>query len=294
MNDVLARFGVAGHVSVEQIYKSVWSVGGKYILKRNSNAAQLDKSVEISEYLISKGIPVAKYIRAADGGFYIKHQDFYYCLMTRIPGAHIDPFVGDCFQNGKTLGGVVAGLHLALSRFKPEFECYDADLIRELASWIMPELEAKHIAFHDGVLELCRAFEPLYRSLPRQLIHRDMHTGNLLFENGRFAGYLDFDISQRNIRVFDICYLGSSLLVENYRDEERLCLWKKIFSGIWRGYDEVSPLNDDEKRAVPALYVLNEVIFTAFFSKTGQPELCASCVDMTNWTFHNRALLSDF
>ena len=34
--------------------------------------------------------------------------------------------------------------------------------------------------------------------LPVQLIHRDVHFGNFLFDEGKFSGYIDFDLSQRN------------------------------------------------------------------------------------------------
>lgn len=51
-----------------------------------------------------------------------------------------------------------------------------------------------------------------YDRLPRQLIHRDVHFGNFLFDHGEFSGYIDFDLSQKNIRIFDICYFLTGLL----------------------------------------------------------------------------------
>ena len=80
------------------------------------------------------------------------------------------------------------------------------------------------------------AFESVYKTLPRQIIHRDMHPGKLLFDKGVFTGYLDFDLSQSNARIFDIVYLGCGLLVDNYKDETRLGQWCDIFAGIIQGY----------------------------------------------------------
>ena len=60
--------------------------------------------------------------------------------------------------------------------------------------------------------------EAVYPSLPKQLIHRDVHFGNFLFFEGSLSGYIDFDLSQRNIRIFDLCYFLSGLLAEETED----------------------------------------------------------------------------
>lgn len=65
-----------------------------------------------------------------------------------------------------------------------------------------------NVFFNDGVMNDIVAFlRRDYKTLPRQLIHRDMHTSNLLYRNGMFS-YIDFDMSQRNVRIFDIVYLA--------------------------------------------------------------------------------------
>jgi hypothetical protein len=125
---------------------------------------------------------------------------------------------------------------------------------------------------------------------PRQLIHRDMHTSNMIFKDGEFS-YLDFDMSQRNVRIFDIAYLGCSQLIDNYKDEVRLKQWREIFRGILQGYNQLLPLSEDELKAVPVLFVFIEVLFTAFFLKIGQPETAESCLKMTNWLFDNMSSL---
>lgn len=65
-----------------------------------------------------------------------------------------------------------------------------------------------NVFFNDGVMNDIVAFlRRDYKTLPRQLIHRDMHTSNLLYRNGMFS-FIDFDMSQRNVRIFDIVYLA--------------------------------------------------------------------------------------
>ena len=60
---------------------------------------------------------------------------------------------------------------------------------------------------------LC-GLKEVYDVLPVGLIHRDVHFGNFLFDEGEFSGYIDFDLSQRNIRLFDLCYFMLGLLSE--------------------------------------------------------------------------------
>ena len=238
----------------------------------------------LSELLASKGLPVVDYVKTKDGNPYFAYDGVYFCLMKKITGEHLDPFSGDCKQNGFMLGEVVARLHQALSGITIDEGIHEADFSKEFENWIVPELNEKNLSVHfdDGVLSTCREITSMCTSLPRQIIHRDTHPGNLLFEDGNFSGYLDFDISQRNIRIFDICYLGCSLLVDNYRDVQRLKQWQDIFTSILSGYESVQALDDAEIEALPGLFIFDEVLFTAFFSKQNQPEIVQSCIDMTN------------
>lgn len=287
--DVLTAFNIKSDAVVTQIYKSAWDINNTYVLKKSGNPSEFDKSIMLSELLASRGLPVIEYIKTKDEHPYFSRDDICFCLMKKIIGEHLDPFSGDCKQNGFMLGEVVAKLHQALSGITIEKDVYEADFSNELETWILPVLNEKQLTTHfdDGVLSTCHEITKSCKSLPRQIIHRDMHPGNLLFNNSKFSGYLDFDISQRNVRIFDICYLGCSLLVDSYKDECRLKQWQGIFSGILKGYESIQPLKDAEIHALPDLFVFDEVLFTAFFSKQNQPDLVQSCIDMTNWQYKN-------
>lgn len=60
-----------------------------------------------------------------------------------------------------------------------------------LTGLILPQIRKISIPEITEQADYCLDFEPLYNTLPRQLIYRDMHIGNLLFEGNRFVGYLD-------------------------------------------------------------------------------------------------------
>lgn len=295
IDPILSQFKVTAAEYVEQIYKSAWDIDGQYILKRNSNSCEIEKSVEVNCFLNLKGLPVACYHKAVDGSFYVESNGGFYSLMTKLPNEEINPYQGDdafAAKIGKQLGKAAADLHLALNEFKPVQKWDDVDLTAELHDWMIPEFACKRIVFDKGVLEMCLKFDSLYHSLPRQLIHRDMHISNLLFHKGCFCGYTDFDVGQKNTRLFDLCYLGCSLLVEHYKTEKDLSLWKIIFRSIIHEYDRILPLTNEEKKAIPVLFVFIEMLFAAFFSKIGQSAISQSCVDMTNWLYEHQNFIS--
>ncbi|HBN86113.1 MAG TPA: hypothetical protein DDZ89_19985, partial [Clostridiales bacterium] len=287
LQTIISEFVFDDQCNIKQIYHNAWDINNEYVLKKSDNKAGIAKSIELCEKLLKKNTPVVEYMKTMTGETYVSDGDDCYCLMRKMKGEHLDPYKGNCSENGQLLGGIVADLHLALQHITLKAEVYDSDYMKELTDWITPEVEQKHINFLDGIMDACFDFYEIYKALPRQLIHRDMHLGNLLFNEGKFSGYLDFDISQINVRLLDICYLGASMLVGNYRNENRLRLWRELFSGVLTGYEQKSPLTENEKKAIPMMFVLIEVIFTVFFSKAGHAETAQNCADMTNWLYEN-------
>lgn len=109
----------------------------------------------------------------------------------------------------------------------------------------------------------------IYAELPVQLIHRDIHFGNFLFADGSFSGYIDFDLSQRNIRVFDICYFLLGLLSRQEELEITEEKWLEYLRDVFQGYERVLTLSQTEKRAVPYVMECIELLFTAYFEGVG-------------------------
>ncbi|MDD4164451.1 MAG: phosphotransferase [Eubacteriales bacterium] len=291
IENILSKFVVSIPSSITQIYRSAWDIDDTYVLKTNDDKSQLDKSIMLNQLLLSEGVPVIEFIYSTNGKPYVYLDGKYWCLMKKIKGYCFDPFVGELKNNGIMLGKAIAKLHIALKSIENKVEAYESDFSDELLSWIVPELEKHSVSFSDGVMDSIVTFLGRdYKALPRQLIHRDIHTSNLLYENGTFS-FIDFDLSQRNVRIFDIVYLGCSQLVENYKDETRLKHWCEIFRGILHGYNELLPLSEEEINAIPFLFVFDEMLFTAFYLKTGQPEIAKSCEEMTNWLHKNIATI---
>ena len=285
LENILSKFKIYKPSSVVQIYKSSWDVDDAYILKFNENQCELDKSILLNRLLLSKGVSVVEHMDTAEGEPYVYADDKYWCLMKKIKGVCLNPFLGDIKNNGVILGKAVAKIHGALKSIEDKAEVYDVNFFNEI-SWMEEEFEKNGVVFNDGVRERVYAFRQVYEALPRQLIHRDLHTSNLLYEGGAFS-YLDFDLSQKNVRIFDIVYLACSQLIDNYKEEARLKQWCGLFDGILQGYSETMPLSADEMKAMPALFVFSEALFAAFYLKIGEKENAEKYVGMTNWLHEN-------
>ena len=107
--------------------------------------------------------------------------------------------------------------------------------------------------------------EALYEKLPVQLIHRDIHFGNFLFDNGKFTGYIDFDLSQRNIRIFDLCYFMLGVLSEEEKLDVTQTTWFEILKNVFTGYQNKISLKKEEIEVVPNVMKSIELLFVAWF-----------------------------
>jgi Ser/Thr protein kinase RdoA (MazF antagonist) len=208
--------------------------------------------------------------------------------MKKIDGRCLDPYVGNPHETGVMLGRLLARLHLALGKIEGQVASYDADYMRELDEWIMPRIRENHVRVSPKTVEYCYSFGPLYKTLPRQLIHRDTHLGNMLFMGETLAGWLDFDMSQKNARLHDLCYMGACMLVGNYHKRRRLRIWRELFRGVLCGYNEILTLTENELKAASYMFVFIELTFTAFYAQTGDKGKAASCADMTAWLYRHK------
>lgn len=84
---------------------------------------------------------------------------------------------------------------------------------------------------------------------------------------GLFSGYIDFDLSQRNIRVFDLCYFLAGLLAAQVGNGMEEIQWYDVISRTTAGYESRIPLTAAEKQAVPYVMENIELLFAAYFNE---------------------------
>ena len=165
------------------------------------------------------------------------------------------------------MGGIIANLHVAFESLEGKVELWDNSLLDEMKGWVRESFE--NSGFRNVSREeyeaVCEKLEAVYERLPAQLIHRDVHFGNFLFDKGDFSGYIDFDLSQKNIRIFDLCYFVLSVLSEKEKfeiDEEK---WFGFLENVFKGYDKILPLTQEEKESAVVVMECIELLFLAYF-----------------------------
>ena len=261
--------------NLKQIYDTAWQVGDTYILKVYDDLTMLERNIRIITVLDSMNIPVGSIIPTVENKTYVQDEEYHYILTERLQGKYIESIKGN-MGLACEMGRIIAKLHLAFKECECQNEFWNNSLLAEMKGWIKDTLENdgwKYISerqYDDIVSKL----ELLYDKLPVQLIHRDVHFGNFLFDEGKFSGYIDFDLSQRNIRIFDLCYFMLGLLSEEEQLEVTEDEWFDILKQVFLGYEKLIQLSAEEKQAVPYVMMCIELLFVAWF--VGQNDIgCA-------------------
>lgn len=251
-----------------QIYPSVWEIDRSYVMKAYDDQKKLQRNIKISEVLFDCGIPVAQVLRTKAGEAFAVHQNTYFLLSRKLEGSNL------CGGKDKTvaweMGRSIARLHLAFLSCEREVEFQDKSLLDEMKGWIRETLAKSgwRLLTEREYFGAVGSLEGIYDRLPKQLIHRDVHFGNFLFFEGRLSGYIDFDLSQRNIRIFDICYFLAGLLAEERDDAFTKAEWLDAVKAAVAGYESTLPLSQEEKSALPYVMECIEILFVAYFTGT--------------------------
>ena len=263
--EVLENWGLKDS-SIKQIYHSTWEIAGGFMLKLYQDKKALERNIQILDLLHAYGLPVAETIGTKDGEKYIYDDTYYYLLTKRLPGSNCTDIREK--RMAYRMGQTTADLHLAFRKCEERLELWDNSLLGELNGWIKEELKQNdwELIEKSEFEETVKQLEAVYEQLPVQLIHRDVHLGNFLFDGGDFSGYIDFDLSQRNIRIFDLCYFTAGLLAAADGAAISVEEWLGILEEVFRGYESRTLLTREEKLAVPYVMEGIELLFAAYFS----------------------------
>lgn len=256
------------NAEIQQIYDSAWSVGNDYVIKTSDSLENLKRNITLMKTLDEYGIPVAHPIPTVDGKDYVEYNGRYYLMMNKLSGTHIlDIYQGDYLNIAYETGKIVAKLHTAFIACEQKITVWNNSLLDEMSGWIYDTLKANNSKYINK-LDFKKTLNELkgcYAELQKQLIHRDIHYGNILFNNGEFSGYIDFDLSQKNARIFDICYFLTGLLIDHEKHKEHIEKWYHIISKFIEGYEVTNPLTKLEKDSICCLMSSIELLFVAYF-----------------------------
>ncbi len=252
--------------------KVVWNIDNKYILKVGKDISGARVNNELTSYLSDNNIKVSTALKTLSGQDLLVKDDMYYLLMEKLPGSVLSSneiYLADTENIAKEYGRAVGNLHKALEKFDSEFVTNDKDIFDIVKRWALPECKVlleqwgcglPH-EFYDNYLNV---FEDLSKELPKHIIHRDPNPHNIIFKDNKFLGFIDFEISERNVRIFDPCYCATGILYEASNEENSFEAWKEILHGIFSAYNDEVNLSEAEKKAIPYVIYSIQMIFIAY------------------------------
>ena len=257
-------------------------VGEEFVLKYTANLGKLKNHIEVSKAIEGIGLLSASPVATTDGREYIQDGELYFYVTRRMKGQQMVSgsfYDGDAVSNARFVGEIIGQLHLVLSKID---DCIsDADLLATVRDWALPNAKVALNLSDDFCKEYLDTFAALYPKLPRQIIHRDPNPGNIICNHDQW-GFIDFDLAERNARIYDPCYAATAVLSESFgKDNDK---WLEIYRNIICGYDSVAHLTDEERKAIPYVIFANQFVCVAWFAGQNKyAELFGTNKKMTLW-----------
>mgnify|MGYP003288601107 FL=1 len=261
-------------------------VGEDYVLKFAANLGKLKSHIAISKALETVGLYAATPVETLSGEEYIADGELYFCLTKRLEGQQIK--LGAMYEEGfsekaRFIGEVIGQLSKALANVEALVE--EADIYESVVNWAIPQLKGQLNVPEQIFKDYEENFGALFEKLPKQVIHRDPNPGNIILAKDKW-GFIDFELSEKNVRIFDPCYAATAILSESFEagNEAKLANWVQIYKNIITGYDDVVKLTGEEKAAIPYVVLSNQLLALAWFA--GQEkfrELYETNKKMTEW-----------
>lgn len=264
INEILKNWDVEKNECTKK-KSTIWQIDEEYILKIYDNKDKIERNVKILLALNSLQIPVSPIIHTKNNESYATHQNLYYLLMKKLDGNCISEIKNE--KTGFKIGSIIGRLHIALKKCEDILHFEEKDLLKDLEGWVSENFERNRWQLFDReeysnfILKL----KTFYNELPRQLIHRDVHLGNFLFLNEKFSGYIDFDLSQRNIRIFDLCYFLTSIFTEDAGKDITDDEWLIFLNETVLGYETQIKLTQKEKFSLPFIMEAIEILCASYF-----------------------------
>lgn len=240
------------------------SVGSDLILKAYQDPGQCRRMIALSRAMQSAGLPVPLPQPLPNGDDSSLCGAYHVVLWSRLPGQRLNPaqlLSGDVPAHGAQLGRALRQLHAALDTVTQLPALRDVRLDEHIRDWALPRAAAHLPAgFADRYLPRLDALS----ALPRGVIHRDPNPGNLIrMPDGRI-GLIDFDLSEINVRLFDLCYAATGILLEviDRPDVPWQTQWPVLLQGMLDGY-RAAP---GERAAAMTVVLGIEIICLAAFA----------------------------
>lgn len=124
--------------------------------------------------------------------------------------------------------------------------------------------------------------------LPKQVIHRNPNPTNVLFNEREVTGFIDFNLSEKNVRIFDPCYCATGILSESGKVSGGYEKWPEILKSIINGYNSICPLTSYEKASILNVIYSIQMIFIAWLNgRDEEKDIAMENRKMLIWIWEN-------
>lgn len=256
--------------------------GENYVLKYTGNLHKLKTHRDLSQAVENVGLLAPTPIPTMDGRDYVQEGDVYYYVTKRLPCRQmnsVDFYDKEYVSKARFVGEMLGHLHQVLADVPDSGT--ESNLLEQVRNWALPEAKKALDLSEQFCTGFINKFSTLYPNLPRQIIHRDPNPGNILCGDTAW-GFIDFDLAERNVRLFDPCYAATAILSETFgRNNEK---WLEVYRNILYGYDSIVHLTSQEHQAAPYVLLANQFVCVAWFSTYEKHSaLYNQNVQMTRW-----------
>ena len=273
LSAILEYYNIADK-SIKDVYynnsgrrnENAFYVGEDYVIKVTRDLGRIKKQIELAGIMKSNELYAVEIIPTISGKEFVKANNLYFYLTKRIQGKHINPhdfYESKDYSLAQIVGENIAKLHLGLEMIEAVVD--EVNVFENVIKWALPKAKQfidipEHIEKSYSDL-----FGAIYDFLPKQIIHRDINPGNIIV-NAERIGFIDFELSERNIRIYDVCYAATAILSETVSDIEAFNKWIDIYRKIVYGYEKVLKMTEDEKQSLPYVILSNQLVCIAYFS----------------------------
>ena len=246
--------------------ENAFYVGEDYVIKVTRDLGRIKKQIELAGIMKSNELYAVEIIPTISGKEFVKANNLYFYLTKRIQGKHInahDFYESKDYSLAQIVGENIAKLHLGLEMIEAVVD--EVNVFENVIKWALPK--AKQFIDIPEYIEKSYSdlFGAIYDFLPKQIIHRDINPGNIIV-NAERIGFIDFELSERNIRIYDVCYAATAILSETVSDIEAFNKWIDIYRNIVYGYEKVLKMTEAEKQSLPYVILSNQLVCIAYFS----------------------------
>ncbi|MDA1348218.1 MAG: phosphotransferase [Chloroflexi bacterium] len=290
IHEVVPRFGA--HVF------RVSTVGSNLILKdlgeKEPDVARLEFLCEVLEHVDASGLAVSNPLRTRDGQPCFRSGGRTYQVYRQIDA---DPYPQDPVERKSLFSDVgqsIAQLHESLAAYRDpglSERTWREDHVPAYDGWVerlTRDLSGTERSVVSEVARVRGAETKLRMARPgEQLIHRDLHPGNVLVRQNRVVGFIDCDHLSIGQSVFDLAYYAANLLKAQVDDAERPLPWLEEASALVSGYREQRPFSEDEMEAFPHALLCYHLLLATWFLTMDQEDAMHREIRCLRWLHVN-------